>query len=174
MEAFISLMEEQGFEKITIQAIADRADINRATVYSHFTDKFDLLDQCIETYLQLLFESCLPDGSSSKLPSRALLLRTFEFLECNSSIYSTLLTNKGVSAFRKKMMEIMDIGIKEYIDNSDADPSINPEILGRFLSIAVTGLVEWWIVNGRPYTSTEMVDQLMIIIERNLNVQGEL
>ncbi|WP_342780059.1 TetR/AcrR family transcriptional regulator [Cohnella terricola] len=165
MEAFVSLVEEHGFEKITMQAIADRADVNRGTVYSHFTDKYDLLDQCIETYLQLLYESCMPDGDPSKIPSKAFLLRAFEFLERHASVYSTLMTNKGVPAFRKQMMKMVEKSIKEHIDSSDVGPSINREILVQFLSVAVAGLVEWWIVKGMPYTSTEMVDQLMIIIE---------
>lgn len=45
--AFIELMTEQGFDSLTVQDITDRADINRATFYAHFTDKFDLHDQML-------------------------------------------------------------------------------------------------------------------------------
>jgi AcrR family transcriptional regulator len=41
---------ERDFEQITINDIADRANVNRGTIYLHDTDKFDLLDQCIEMY----------------------------------------------------------------------------------------------------------------------------
>ncbi|MBS5913907.1 MAG: helix-turn-helix transcriptional regulator, partial [Paenibacillus macerans] len=43
MEAFVMLMGEKSFEKITIQEIADRANVNRGSVYLHFTDKYALL-----------------------------------------------------------------------------------------------------------------------------------
>ncbi|GIP60075.1 TetR/AcrR family transcriptional regulator [Paenibacillus sp. FSL W8-0186] len=172
MEAFIGLIEERGFEKITIHAIADRANVNRGTVYLHFTDKYDLLEQCIETYLQLLYESCIPDGEPGKVPSKALLLRTFEFLERHALVYSTLMTSKGVPAFRKRMMAMMEISIEEHIKSNGIGPSMNREILAQFLTIAVAGLVEWWIINSMPYTPSEMVDQLMMILEHNLNLQG--
>jgi len=43
--AFVDLMAEKMFQSITIQDIADRATVNRATFYAHFEDKFDLLDR---------------------------------------------------------------------------------------------------------------------------------
>ncbi|WP_277408505.1 TetR/AcrR family transcriptional regulator [Lacrimispora xylanisolvens] len=48
MDTFIDLLSEKEFEKITINDIAERADINRGTVYLHYMDKYDLLDKCIE------------------------------------------------------------------------------------------------------------------------------
>ncbi|GIQ70490.1 TetR/AcrR family transcriptional regulator [Xylanibacillus composti] len=172
MEAFVGLLEEQEFEKITIQAIADRADVNRGTVYAHFTDKYDLLEQCMDTYLKLLYESCKPDEESSKTAPEALLLRTFEFLERHASVYSTLITSKGTSAFQNRMVEIMGENIKGQLSRRSLGTNIRPEILVHFLSVAIAGLVEWWIVKGLPYTPSEMVDQLMLIMERNLNVRG--
>lgn len=43
--ALIQLLKQHPFEQITIQHIADEADINRATFYQHYLDKYDLLDQ---------------------------------------------------------------------------------------------------------------------------------
>ena len=42
-QAFVELMQEKGFQDITIQDITDRATVNRATFYAHFEDKFDML-----------------------------------------------------------------------------------------------------------------------------------
>ncbi|RRJ66137.1 TetR/AcrR family transcriptional regulator [Paenibacillus oralis] len=168
MEAFVMLMGEKSFEKITIQEIADRADVNRGTVYLHFTDKYDLLDQCIETYLQLLYETCLPGGDPDEVSAKALLLRTFEFLQRHASIYSTLMTSKGVPVFRNRMKSMMEQGIEEIIKNCGIGPGISPEILVQFLAVAVAGLMEWWMVQSMPYTPEEMVEQLLLILERNL------
>lgn len=43
-KALIELMSEKSFDDITIQDIADRANVNRGTIYLHYLDKFDLLD----------------------------------------------------------------------------------------------------------------------------------
>lgn len=44
--AFVILLNEKGFDQLTVRDIADRADINRATFYQHHTDKYELLDAC--------------------------------------------------------------------------------------------------------------------------------
>ncbi len=49
--AFGALLAEKGFSAITVQDITERAEINRATFYAHFTDKFALL----ESYIQKVF-----------------------------------------------------------------------------------------------------------------------
>ncbi|RCX19715.1 TetR family transcriptional regulator [Fontibacillus phaseoli] len=168
MEAFIGLLGEQGFEKITIHEIADRANVNRGTVYLHFTDKFDLLEQCIETYLQFLYESCQPDGDPNWVSAKTQLLRTFEFLEQHTSVYSILLTSKGVPAFRNRMMAMVERGIGENTRSCGLYAGVHPEILGQFLSSAIAGLVEWWILQSMPYSPAEMVEQLHVLLERNL------
>ena len=42
-EALLSLIEEKGFEALTVQEIIDRANVGRATFYAHFDSKEDLL-----------------------------------------------------------------------------------------------------------------------------------
>src|SRR5512142_1462646 len=46
-QAFADLLREKGFQAITVQDIARRAGLNRATFYAHFTDKYALLDHRI-------------------------------------------------------------------------------------------------------------------------------
>jgi len=46
-DALTSLIAEKSFEAITVQDIAERATINRATFYLHYTDKFALLDALV-------------------------------------------------------------------------------------------------------------------------------
>ena len=46
-EAFVALLAEKTFHRISVQDIAERATVNRATFYAHFEDKFALMDQLI-------------------------------------------------------------------------------------------------------------------------------
>ena len=52
LDAFQSLLMEKGFHAISVQDIADRATLNRATFYAHFVDKRDLLDHQISAWFQ--------------------------------------------------------------------------------------------------------------------------
>ena len=47
VDAFVSLQAEKAFDDITVQDIAARATVNRATFYAHFQDKYALLDDII-------------------------------------------------------------------------------------------------------------------------------
>jgi AcrR family transcriptional regulator len=50
-EAFLAVLDEKGFEELSVQEVADRAGINRATFYAHYGDKYDLLSDLIRKSL---------------------------------------------------------------------------------------------------------------------------
>lgn len=51
MDSFIILSEKKDFPDITVKDITTEAMINRATFYSHFKDKYDLLDKALSEVL---------------------------------------------------------------------------------------------------------------------------
>ena len=44
-DAFAELLTEKELRKVSVQEIADKADINRATFYKHYLDVYDLYDK---------------------------------------------------------------------------------------------------------------------------------
>src|SRR5262245_60027600 len=51
-QAMMELMKEKQFSEISIQDITSRADVNRATFYAHFYDKYDLVNAIIRSNFQ--------------------------------------------------------------------------------------------------------------------------
>ena len=65
-EAFIMLLSEQEYNDIAIQAILERAKVNRATFYKYYSGKGDLAGQMIDDFKQevsQLFQDRLNDDS---------------------------------------------------------------------------------------------------------------
>ncbi|GIO16590.1 hypothetical protein J19TS2_61450 [Cohnella xylanilytica] len=93
MNALMYLIAEKEFDKITINDIAERADVNRGTVYSHYSDKYDLLDKCIENQLIHLVEMCYSADAMGPFPTKTPLLRTIKEIEKNALLYKALLLN---------------------------------------------------------------------------------
>jgi AcrR family transcriptional regulator len=70
-DALISLLAQKNFESISVQDIAERATVNRATFYAHYTDKFALLDAVVREDVA----DRLAEGDPlSVLDTRSLLL----------------------------------------------------------------------------------------------------
>jgi AcrR family transcriptional regulator len=47
LQSFGDLLAEKSFDAVSVQDVTDRAQINRATFYAHFQDKYELLDYWI-------------------------------------------------------------------------------------------------------------------------------
>ena len=55
-KAFIALLSEKKFSDITIQDIADRAEISRSTFYDHYTDKYVLIESLYREIIDRFME----------------------------------------------------------------------------------------------------------------------
>jgi AcrR family transcriptional regulator len=53
-EALQALLHEKDFEKISVQDIAEKAALNRATFYDHYPDKFALLESMVHERFERL------------------------------------------------------------------------------------------------------------------------
>lgn len=168
MGAFKQLIEEKDFEKITMNEIAERADVNRGTVYSHYLDKYDLLDKCIEAQLEYLIESCYSVEGTEPFPSKSSLLRTLEHIEKNSLFYITLFRNKGVSSFRRNLQDMMNKRIRaQIVEYESSLDRLSADISVQFLSSAIVGVIEWWLTHTLPCSAEEITDRLWSLLELN-------
>jgi AcrR family transcriptional regulator len=162
MNTFIVLLAEKGFDKITINDIAERANINRGTVYLHFVDKFDLLDKCIETYVELLLHHCA-NSTDTKLNANAFH-SVFEYLEKNFTIYKLLLSNEGHGFFHSRLYAIIAQTVTEVIGIKSENNAFSNGVTTQFLTSGFIGVLEWWINNSMPCNVQEITEQLMFLL----------
>lgn len=163
MNAFIDLLAEKGFEKITVNDIAERANINRGTVYLHYVDKFDLLDKCIETHVELLLQHCANSADTNLNPSA--FQSVFEYLEKNFTIYKLLLSNEGSGFFRSRLYAVIAQTVTEVIGIKSENNSFSNGVTTHFLTSGFIGVLEWWINNSMPCNVQEITEQLMFLLE---------
>ncbi|AIQ58666.1 TetR/AcrR family transcriptional regulator [Paenibacillus borealis] len=169
MDAFLALMSETDIENITVNKIAELANVNRGTVYLHFLDKYDLLDHCLEEQINRLIDKCAPDSEvTGKFTSKSTLLRVFEYLEQNSGLYSKMLRNRGVPAFRNRLLVVVRESLSRQFDLIASGPNFNKEITVQFLASAVISSFEWWISNSMPYPASVMAEQIWALLDRTM------
>lgn len=160
MTTFIELLSENKFEKITINDIAEHANVNRGTIYLHFVDKYDLLDKCIETYTSKLMQYC--EEQEVKSADFNVLLTTFEYLRENFAQYKILMTNEGIGYFRKALYSMIASKIAAVVVTANDTVGFSKEITVQFLTSAFVGVVEWWLVNSMPCSIEEVTKQLWV------------
>src|SRR5579859_4709194 len=109
-EALIGLIEEQGFETITVGALTERAMVSRAAFYRNYQDKYDLVEQIFEEALSTLFEAISELGQDH--PAE-VWVRFFEHIAQYDRLYRALLGKKGSPWFAQKMRARLTELIKE-------------------------------------------------------------
>ncbi|MGM9629654.1 TetR/AcrR family transcriptional regulator [Butyricicoccus sp.] len=159
-QAFFSLMREKDFRSISVSDIAKRAQINRATFYHHYLDKYDWLDQRIHMQMQEIVDVCrdvhYEDGANDQLEKFQRILRHFDQ---NFSFYTLMLKNEGTLFFQRRFREI----IKEIIHQKVlvvGSRSMDPDFLVQYAACSCAGLIEWWIKEKRPIPSEEMAQYM--------------
>jgi len=169
-KAVIELMTEKNFDEITIQDIADRANVNRGTIYLHYQDKYDLLDKLIESHLSELGEmdkwACQMDWTEGLVPY-------FQYFEDNYLFFSTMLASKEAkgapSSFRTRLLHYFMEGFKGEIDKeSEKHRNLSEDVMLQYAGTAYVGVIEWWIRNGKPYPPEVMAKQVGTLLERTL------
>lgn len=165
-KAFIELMSEKNFDHITIQDIADRANVGRRTIYSHYLDKYDLLDKLIEEHINELRKLC---ESSTELSFTDVLLIWFEYFESNYSFFSTMLADKGAPYFRSRFLELVIEEVRNEVDVKEGkNQGLSKAVIIQFFGVAVVGIVVSYFKNGIPDPPQVVAEQVGILLERNL------
>jgi len=178
LKALISLIEEKGFEAVSVSDITSRANINRGTFYLHYQDKYDLLEktesEIIQDFKQIVLHTnnlTISDikNTTDILP---LVITFFEYLKDHAALLHAILGIKGDISFQTQMKKTIEnnlfkigffLGIK--VENL----LVPREYLISYISSAHLGVIQTWLVNGCRETPQEMAS----ILSR-LSLQGPI
>ncbi|SDW02873.1 TetR/AcrR family transcriptional regulator [Paenibacillus sp. CF384] len=168
MKSFLELYAEKEFEQITINEIAERANVNRGTVYLHYTDKYDLLDHCMEDHINALISRCKNREVSKS--SHGMVQEpkpVFDYLQDHFSFFFTTFSNQRVFLFRDRLLHFIVVNLMDKMEQPDNPPVVDKELKAQFLASAFIGIVEWWIRQRMPHSSQFMAEQVKHLFEKN-------
>lgn len=107
VDAFFELTQEKSLNKIKVTDITDRAMVNRATFYLHFTDKYELFDVLIRECLQEILDRMIhPEPDFNKafmLDIFHSLMAFFDLYDCNKEDRYTEVIENAENIIREEI-----------------------------------------------------------------------
>jgi AcrR family transcriptional regulator len=172
LRALLSLIQEQGYDRITVQDIIDRADIGRSTFYAHYRDKEDLLLSGFEDIRSALATERAAAEQAAGATSQFLqpLLVVFRHAEGHRQFWQPLVRKGGaevvVRILRDHVTDLVREHLRSQVPELGRDqPQLEAAV--QFVVGAGMGLLIWWLDNEIPYSAEELY-----AIFRRLTTQG--
>lgn len=149
IDAFMTLYAKKDLDFITIREIAELADVNRVTVYQHFSDKYDILEQLTKESIEHMLSNCL------KPTVNETYAEVYTYLKENRTFFQTLLKNNSSSVFHQSITAAFRDSLKSNAPREEN--TLYNEIKRECLATAVAGIFEWWITAPDNIPVSEMV-----------------
>ena len=158
--ALMQLIQEKGFDSISVEEITDKANLGRATFYLHYKDKEDLLLEefrdIARDRVQMLSETPvsiwkskldslgLSDGDTLSMP----LFMIFEHAAQNADLYRILLKHEGSLRIRAQLGEIAIQAISEISEKNESltnQHGVPVEFVAAYFNGALEQSLKWWL-----------------------------
>src|SRR5215469_2208689 len=152
-EALIELIEERGFEALTIGELTERAMVSRAAFYRNYQDKYDLVEQIFEEAMSALLDAV---GELGREHPASIWVQFFEHITEYERLYRALLGRKGSPWFVRKMRAALSSLLKErgnlpHGPDATARPThtFSDEFVPDLVSTMWVEAIIWWLEQGR-------------------------
>ncbi|CAH1222484.1 hypothetical protein PAECIP111891_05354 [Paenibacillus allorhizoplanae] len=171
MQSFMELLlEKKNIYSISVQDIAARATVNRATFYAHFEDKFAFLECWMREKFQKKLKDALPNSSISNMSSlRILLLAVFEFL-ARTREYMSSEDRQFEPLFEIAMQKELYQLLFEWL-RAESEDKVSLEIVqatSLVTSWGIFGSAVEWSRNPQNRTAESMVQDVLVVVAAGL------
>ncbi|MCY9513370.1 TetR/AcrR family transcriptional regulator [Paenibacillus apiarius] len=171
--ALIELMNEKEFGAITVQDIAERADINRGTFYLHYQDKYDLFERSVDDILEELAKTVGPTENERRNMARNYpeqqVIRLFSHFQHHSDFYKTMFGDNARTYFHNRFMDMLLKQFSQAFEELKLTPravnGINKEIVTHYVLFAHLGVLVNWLEQDTPHSPEYMAKQLESIYD---------
>ena len=170
-ESFINLMEEIGYENITIKAIAKRAMINRKTFYNHYDSIDALFTNILQSMIGGLLDGLLNDDPRIYLnPSEELNKKIKIFLHNLSDnkklIYILFNDASGHDLIYQLGEQFMQRIFEkvEMLKLLKKDSCVPADLLSIKITTLFMAVMRWYVENNDNYSEEDTAKIVMELI----------
>ncbi len=154
-ESFLHLLKSKPIQKITVKEICAKAEINRATFYSHYRDPYDLLQQIEDELFEDLSTKVVKKYRYDNLT--AITQRAFEIIASNIELCRILFSGNGTRQFLDRVMSLArETTISGWKAKYPRASRYQIEFLFQFFISGCVAVLEHWVKIGMKETPIEL------------------
>jgi len=142
--ALAELLNEKVLRKITVQEVADLAEVNRVTFYKHYKDIYDLYEQMEKEVLSDLGMLILDYQDKTKPDFCSALIG---YIESNSKIFKMIFSPYNTGELRDKFCKMVEglFRLMQTEKNNTQFNDVKIDYYTTYQSKAFIALLEKWV-----------------------------
>ena len=166
-DAYLTLLEQQKLEQLTIQALSAQAKINRVTFYKHFHNLEDFHDQFVAHFILELYEVMSPLNYKpySKGFEYDVLLQLLEHIQENRKTYKVLLTSSNITDFKPKLLAYFQQRMAKHTTElalfDFPGTGVDQVIVAWYGVSALFGTIIMWVQTDFTYSTAQLADAIV-------------
>lgn len=159
--SLMALIQEKGFEGLSVQEIIDRANVGRATFYAHFDSKEDLLASGIENLRESLKQRQRQALSAGGSDERLFAFSRELFIHANEHrvVFRAMVGQRSGAVVQQMLQKMLVDLVREEVKRTWAEKEneMPREAVSQFIGSGLFGLLMWW-GNGKMRMAVDDVD----------------
>lgn len=159
-KAIMELLEKNSFQKITVNDICKKAYVSRATFYTHYDDKYQLLSCAINNQKRNFFQVERDILEEKELTNILKSIHKHEKFFINIFVDDS--RNEIYSIFSHSILDKISVRIKK--DKAEAD-----ENLALYIAGGCSFILFWWMKKGYREPEEKLAKDLIFFINQSMN-----
>lgn len=175
IDAARALIVARGYNNVDILDITNRADVSKATFYTHFSNKETCVREMMEQGFDALVEELLGvEQDIGPVWVEASLTRVFSWAQENRELLLIMVGGAASSQLnvfgRQYLAAVVERTLETRRMVFDTPADYTPEIQAQVVTGIMIQMLGWWLENDTGYSAPEMARMVRSILQYGLGV----
>lgn len=166
--AFVNLLAEKELEKISVKEIADRADVDRKTVYNYYSGVSAIVEE-LENEFFATVEAAFDEFDFTTQKGMEFFDAIAKLVEENFELYELLMRIDGSTRLSAKLVSYIKKKISFVIAWPKERASDKIDLATEFVSAGILAGYKYWFQSERKKTLKEFSGEMGALILGGMN-----
>jgi AcrR family transcriptional regulator len=164
-QASIDVMQEKGFKAMSIQEVAERANVSRGTFYAHFVDKYALLESLLREEFQNLIRPLPPVSQWNKNALHLLIRLLLEnFRDVQRQCHPIGVIDPLIERIlQEELAGLLLMWLKQK-RRKEVRGKVPMETMAQTMSWAILGAALQWSLEPATMPSEQMAEHVLLTL----------